>query len=139
MEKKAVKISDVIPKFRKKKSNTHGSNIVDLKKETVSFVRHIDFARLRMYNIQRLLQFQINSTSFFLTKDGYLRKSQKSQLAQEIKGLLPAPPEMVPTDRKQSMIVFDFMGYCRKVPIKRDELKTYAYLANHLWTTFTFL
>ena len=34
-------------------------------------------------------------------------KSQKSQLAQEIKGLLPAPPEMVPTNRKQSMIVFD--------------------------------
>ena len=46
---------------------------------------------------------------------------------------------MVPTDRKQSMIVFDFMGYCRKVPIKRHELKTYANLANHLSTTFTFL
>ena len=45
---------------------------------------------------------------------------------------------MVPTDRKQIMIVFDFMA-CRKVPIKRDELKTYADLANHLWTTLTFL
>ena len=31
------------------------------------------------------------------------------------------------------------MGYCRKVSIKRHELKTYADLANHLWTTFTFL
>ena len=139
LEKKTVKLFYVIPKVRKKKSNTHASNTVDLKKETVSFVRHIDFLRLRIYNIQRLLQFEITSTSFFLTKDGYLRKSQKSQLAQEIKGLLPAPPEMVPTDRKQSMTVFDFMGYCRKVPIKRDELKTYADLANHLWITFTFL
>ena len=56
-----------------------------------------------------------------------------------MKGLLPAPPDMVPTNRKQSMIVFDFMGYCRKVTIKRDELKTYADLANHWWATFTFL
>ena len=46
---------------------------------------------------------------------------------------------MFPTNRKQSMIVFDFMGYCRKLPIKRDELKTHADLPNHLWITFTFL
>ena len=48
MEKKTVKLFDVIPKVRKKKSNTHASNTVDLKKETVLFVRHIDFAWLRM-------------------------------------------------------------------------------------------
>ena len=82
LEKKTVRLFDVIPNVRKKKSNTHASATVDLKKEIVSFVRHIDFARLCMYNIRRLLQFEITSTSFFLTKDGYLRKSQKSQLAQ---------------------------------------------------------
>ena len=77
LEKKTVKIFDVIPKVRKKKSNTYVSNTVDLKKETVSFLIHIDFATLRMYNIQHLLQFEINSTSFFLTKDGYLKKITK--------------------------------------------------------------
>ena len=36
LEKKTVKIFDVIPKVRQKKSNTHVSNTVDLKKETVT-------------------------------------------------------------------------------------------------------
>ena len=42
LERKTVKLFDVIPKIRKKKINTHASNTVDLKKETVSFVRHIN-------------------------------------------------------------------------------------------------
>ena len=40
LEKKTVKLFDVISNVRKKKSNTHASSTVDLKKETVSFVRH---------------------------------------------------------------------------------------------------
>ena len=139
LEDKKVKLFDVIPKVRKKKK-INGISQVDLKKETVSFVRHIDFAKLREYNIQQLLQYEITFTSFFLTKDGYLRKSQKSQLTQEIKKLLPTPcPEVVPIHSEPYMVVFDFMGYCRKVPIKKIELKTYADLASHLWTTFTSL
>ena len=37
------------------------------------------------------------------------------------------------------MIVFDFMGYCRKVPIKKINLKTHADLAKHLSASFTTL
>ena len=117
LENKTQKLFDSIPKVRKRKAKTNGSSSGDLEKETVSFLRYIDYARLRQYEIRQLLQFEITSTSFLLTKDGFLRKSQKSELTKEIKKLLPTLcPDVVPADSKPSLIVFDFMGYC---PLKK--------------------
>ena len=73
---------------------------------------------MRNYDISYLLQHEITSTSFFLTKNGMLRKSQKSELTREIKKLLPEIPDMVMTNEFESAVVIDLMAYSRKVPIK---------------------
>ena len=86
--------------------------------------------------IGNLLQHEITSTSFYLTKDGNLRKSPKSELALEVKQLLPEIPEVVAATQDPSVIVFDFMAYSRKVPVKKLNLRTYEDLSKNLWATF---
>ena len=53
----------------------------DIKKETIQLMRNIDIARIRHYDLKELLQYEITSTSFYLTKKGHLRKSPKFELA----------------------------------------------------------
>ena len=72
LDKKSVKLFDNIPKTRK---TTKSESLIikfDLNKEAVNFLRKVDFARLRKYDIKHLLTYEISSTSFYLTKDGYL-------------------------------------------------------------------
>ena len=73
-EQKTSKLLDTIPKTRKPRKSKDKDVILDVKKETVAFMRNADYARLRGFNIENLLQYEL--TSFFLTKDGFLRKSQ---------------------------------------------------------------
>ena len=51
-------------------------------------MKYVDFARVRKYDLKKLLKYDIISTPFYLTKEQYLRKSSKSELAQVIKKLL---------------------------------------------------
>ena len=100
-------------------------------------MRYIEHARLRGYNVQKLLQYEITTTSFYFTKNGFIQKSTKSELAREIKQLLNKEcPYEVPISNEKSMVVIDFMAYCRKVPIKKMNLKTYVELCNNLWSSF---
>ena len=132
-----MKLSDVISKSRSRKRVKKIAGPVDIKKETVSFMKHIDYSRLCGYDVAELLKFEVTCASFYLFKDGYIRKSQKSELPQEIKKMLPETcPEQKPKCNMESMFVFDFMGYCRKVPIKKLQLRTYEDLYVHLWNTF---
>ena len=113
---------------------------IDIKKETISAIRNIDYARLRKYSIHKLLHYELKSTSFFLTKDRFLRKSTKSDLTREIeKNLIKTSPPDVPQDDEPSMIVIDFMAYARKVPVKKLKLKTYGDFVKKLWNTFSYL
>ena len=57
----------------------------DILKETTSFIRNIDYARRRDYSLTNLLKYEITSTSFYLTKDGFFRKHKKTELATVIK------------------------------------------------------
>ena len=139
LEKKTTKLFDPIAKMKKGYSTVTRYRPPDVKKETVMFMRNIDLARLRGYSISTLLQYEITSTSFFLTKDSYLRKSPKSELAQEVKKLITSIPVEVPSTHIPSAILFDFMAYCRKVPVKKLHLKTYEDLVKHLWSTFNHL
>ena len=69
-----------------------------------------------------------------------MRKSNKSELATELKSMLnEKPPSSLPPTIHQRVIIVDFMAYVRKVPIKKKNLKTYSDLFNDLWSTFTFL
>ena len=87
------------------------SKKIDVKKEKISAIRSIDYARLRDYSIAELLKFELTSTAFFLMKDGYLRKSTKSELAKEIEKALEVMPTVdVPRSNNETMIAIDFMA-----------------------------
>ena len=79
----------------------------------------------------------MTSASFYLIKERNLRKSPKSELAQEIKKLLKDEcPANVPIRNMKAMITIDFMGYARKIPVKKMNLHNYVDFAMALWKTF---
>ena len=93
-------------------------------------------------DVQYLLSYKIVSTSFYLTKDGSLRKSTKSELAREVKYFLgESCPATVPEskERLKAMVVIDFMVYARKVTTKKINLITYKDFFKVLWKTFSSL
>ena len=98
-----------------------------------NLMQNIDYARLRDYNIKNLLKYEITSTPFYLTKDDYLCKCQKSELAAEIKK--PFKSEYlsdVPMGDKRTITAVDFMAYARKIPVKKAKLKTYGNISQHV-------
>ena len=118
-----MKLFDTIPKTR-----TANILIFDIKKETASFMRYIECSRIRNYDIKNL---------FFLTKDGYLWKPRKSDLATELKKLFEGrSPKSLPATLHDRGIIIDFTGYARKVPTNKANLKTFLDSCNPLWWTF---
>ena len=60
-------------------------------------MRYIDYARIKNYATKNLLHYELTTTSFFLTKDGHLRKPRKSDLATELKKLFEGTcPQSLP-------------------------------------------
>lgn len=140
MDEKSVKLFEKIPKSQSGKKKSKVRKAIDVRKETVNFVRTIDYARLRQLDVSDLLKYEITPTSFYLTKDGELRKSPKSELTRELKDLLetPCPAELPDSDLK-SILVIDFMAYARKIAIKTMKLNTYEDFFQALWNTFASL
>ena len=96
-------------------------------------MQNIDYARLRDYNIKNLLKYEITSTPFYLTKDDYLCKCQKSELAAEIKKAFKSEYlSDVPMGDKRTITAVDFMAYARKIPVKKAKLKTYGDISQHV-------
>ena len=92
LEKRVIKLFDPIEKIKMKSCSSLTQTcqkLPDMKKETVQLMRNIYIARIRDYDLKELLQYEITSTSFYLTKKGYLRKSPKSELAQVLKTYHP--------------------------------------------------
>ena len=136
---KTEKLFDPIHKVHSKQSHKAVSKSEAIKKETVTFMKYVDFARVRKYDF-KLLKYDIISTPFYLTKEQYLRKSSKSELAQEIKKLLPERcPEAVPVSNIKAMFILEFTGHCREVPIKSLKMKTYEDLFTRLWGMFKYV
>ena len=124
VEQKTSKLLDTIPKTRKSTKVKETNVKLDVKKETVAFMRNVDYARLRGFNIRNLLQYELATTSFFLTKDGFLRNPQKAELVTETKKLFNGEfIDVLPPMTDQRMVVIDFMGYARKMPTKQMKLK----------------
>ncbi|KAI4829411.1 hypothetical protein KUCAC02_023452, partial [Chaenocephalus aceratus] len=73
------------------------------------------------YLLKELLQHEITNSAFFLVdKDGYLRKSAKSQLGTELLKLCPQIDKKGPETSPQThAIIIDFMALVRKVPLKK--------------------
>ena len=99
LEKKSVKLFDLIPKFvMENGSKQQKKRKIEVNKLTVEFMHQVDIARTRNYDLRELLQHELISTSLYLTKDGLLRKSPKSKLAQVLKHHVPDIPTEVPSD-----------------------------------------
>ena len=142
LQDKETKLFDTIPKTRLTTRKGKIWKAPDVKKETINFLRIVDYSRLREFDVQYLLSYEIVSTSFYLTKDGSLRKSPKSELAREVKNLLgESCPATVPEseERLKAMVVIDFMAYAREVATKKMNLITYEYFFKGLWKTFSSL
>ena len=80
---KSKNLNDTIPKMSSKKVNPVSKRL-DINKESLAALKQIDYARVRSYCVQRLLTYELADTSYFLTKDGFLRKPEKSELVREI-------------------------------------------------------
>ena len=130
-----------ITNVRKIRKHSEPNKKIDIKKETIMAIRNIDYARLRNYSISDLLCYELTSTSFILTQDdGYLRKSEKSELTRDIEKKLETPhPLDVPKGNTPSRVAIDFMAYARKIPVAKLKLKTFGEFVMHLWQTFCFL
>ena len=80
----SVKLFHAIPKIRKCKQSATTVKKYDIKKEMLTFERNVDYARSREYEFKKFLKHEVVNTSFFLTKDGYLQKSVKSEMSTEL-------------------------------------------------------
>ena len=106
LKNKTEKLFDPIHKVSSKQSQKAVSKSEAIKKKTVTFMKYVDFARVRKYDLKKSLKYDIISTPFYLTQEQYLRKSSKSELVQEIKKLFPERcPETVPVSNIKAMFV----------------------------------
>ena len=66
-----------------------------------------------------------------------MRKSKKSQLSTELmKPMREKYLAEIPPTEEERVIVIDFMGYARKVPVTKLKLKTFHDLVKNLGSTF---
>ena len=121
LENKTKKLFDKIPHSKKSRKSSSTNQKIDKKKEIIAATRSIDYARLRQYNISSLLEYELTSIPFFLTKDGYLKKSQKYKLSKKIKDGINhyQPPVNLQETDHCTMTAIDFMAFARKVAIKK--------------------
>jgi hypothetical protein len=79
----------------------------------------IEYGRHRGFPAEELLVHEITRSAFFLVdKDGYVKKSVKSQLATELLKLCPKGPTTPPPTKPYTI---DFMAMFRKIPLKKLE------------------
>lgn len=131
-EEKSLGILEPIKKLQKLASALK-SKEVNVDKETAHALRLIDIARCRGYDIKHLLSYELTCTSLFLTRNGFLSKSDKSQLVHLLESKLQtAPLTELPQSLRKATVV-DFMAFARKIPIKSMKIKTYGEFAEIIW------
>ena len=74
LKEKTLQLFDTIPKTKHKNKKITVQIKYDVNKETAKFLRHIDYARLRQFDLELLMESEITPISFYLTKDGLIRK-----------------------------------------------------------------
>ena len=122
LNNKSKKLFDTLSCDSKRPKKPVDSKEKDVRIETMQFCKNVDIARTRKYNIHKLLSFEICETSFFLTKDGYISKKNKSELTRELENMVKYVPcvSRCPENPETlcEVTIIDFMAYARKVPIK---------------------
>ena len=120
LTEKNIQLLETIPKTKKIIKKKSEKKEYDLAKETVKLLRHIDYARLRDFDLKILMSYEISPTCFHLKKGGLIRKPNKSKLITELKCMITKhiATHLPPTNHHRNVII-DFMAYARKVPIKK--------------------
>ena len=113
------------------------TKMIESKKDVSDALRFIDYARERKYEMNKLLNHEITSTSYFLineTKEGHrLKKPDKFSLTRETREIVAKlPKDSQNVQRSVEMVVIDFMALVRKLPFKKLNLRTYSDLATTL-------
>ena len=88
LTEKNIQLLETIPKTKKSIKRNSEKKEYDLAKETVKFLSHIDYARLRNFDLKILMGHEISPTCFHLTKRGLIRKPNKSELKTELKSMI---------------------------------------------------
>ena len=122
LPEKNIQLLETIRKTRKITKKQCEEKEYDFAKETVKFLRHIDYVRLRDFDLKTLMGYGISP------KRGLIQKSNKSELTPELRSMITKniPTHLLPTDHHRDIII-DFMAYARKVSIKKQNLKTYFF------------
>ena len=111
----------------------HSTTKTDIKGETIKALMFIEYGRHRGFLVEELLTHDITRSAFFLVdKDGYVKKSIKSQLGTELLKLCPdVDPKELTTPPPTKAYIIDFMAMVRKIPFKKLEppVKTFNDLA----------
>ena len=108
-------------KFILPKTTLSLASKADIKDETIKALMFIEYGCHRGFTVEELLQHEITNSAFFLVdKDGYLRKSAKSQLGTELLKLCSQIDIKGPDTPSQThAIIIDFMALVRKVSLKK--------------------
>ena len=132
---KKVSIHSTISKIKysSPQVSKHSTSKADIKDETIKALMFIEYGRHRGFPAEELLVHEVTSSTFFLVdKDGYVKKSVKSQLAMELLKLCPEIDAKGPTTPPPTKAnIIDFMAIVRKIPLKKLEppVKTFNDLA----------
>jgi hypothetical protein len=128
-------------KYKSLKKISRFTSKLDIKEETIKALMYIEYAQHRGFSVEELIFHEITSSAFFLVdKDGFLKKSIKSQLGSELLKLCPQiDPKEQETAPPTNACIIDFMALVRKVPLKKLEppVKTFHDLAIALTTMIT--
>ena len=122
---KKVSIHSTISKIKYSSPHvsTHSASKTDIKDETIKALMFIEYGRHRGFPAEELLVHEITRSAFFLVdKDGYVKKSVKSQLTTELLKLCPEIDAKGPTTPPPTKAyIIDFMVMVRKIPLKKLE------------------
>ena len=77
--KKSKKFLDFIPKRKIRSGKQTPAKPLDVQKQNVKALKYIDSARLRMYEIRKLLRYELSLVSLYLTRDNKLRKAARHE------------------------------------------------------------
>ena len=127
---------DTVTKRNKNEPGSSSDKPVDIEKENVRALKYIDIARARDFDVEKLLTYELSKQPRHLTEEK--ASDGKNQLARAIEKHLKEPTiKEVSINEVRSCILFDFMAYARKVPVKTDHVQCFGGFAEYIWNTFT--
>ena len=130
---------DTISFKTNRKKNKRTKKSFDLTKVHAEFTRTIDIAQVRGYSVRNLLSYELTLTSHFLTKEGFLTKSPKSELLELMRKQQMLDSEFTPSSKETAIIIIDFIAQAWKIESwqKKDKVKTFGDALLEIWKSCT--